>query len=92
MATKKQAAEAVEETAKVWTDEELEEIVTVRLPLIPGEKQEALYVGVNGQSWVVPRGKPFELPRYAALVIEQAEAEQLRAMEYQIEAPYKREK
>ena len=88
MATKKQTAEEV----KVWTEEELEELVTVRLPLIKGEKQEALYVGVNGQSWVVPRGKPFELPRYAALVIEAMEAEELHAMEYQEEAPYKRGK
>lgn len=83
----------VPDTAKVWTEEELWEIVTVNLPPIRGvEKQEAQFVAVNGREWVVPRGVDFDLPRCAALVLQQADDEYLRAIMYQAEAPYKREK
>lgn len=89
----RQKAIEAPDTEKVWTEEELWEPVTVRLPPIQGvSKQEAQFVAVNGREWVVPRGKDFELPRCAALVIQQAEDEMLRAIEYQVNAPYKREK
>ncbi len=88
MATKKQA-----DTEKTWTEEEAWELVTVRLPIIPGaEKQEAQFVAVNGHEWVVPRGVEFEIPRCAALVLQHSEEEMLRAMNYTLEAPYRREK
>jgi len=91
MASKKQIE--TPDTEKVWTEEEAWEPVTVRLPIIPGkEKQEAQFVAVNGREWTVPRGKEFELPRCAALVLQQADDEMLRAVEYQMNAPYKREK
>ena len=91
MASKKQIE--APDTEKVWTEEELWEPVTVRLQIIPGkEKQEAQFVAVNGREWTVPRGKEFELPRCAALVLRQADDEMLRAVEYQMNAPYKREK
>jgi hypothetical protein len=71
-------------------DEYMEEIVTVRLPIIPGkEKQEAQFVAVNGREWVIPRGKDFQIPRYAALVLQEAEEEQLKALQYQAEAQYR---
>ena len=62
---------------------EQEKTVKIRLPLIPGvEKQEALYVGVNDSSWVIPRGKEMEVPWYVAEVIEHSETEALRAAEF----------
>lgn len=62
---------------------EQEKTVKIRLPLIPGvEKQEALYVGVNDRSWVIPRGKEMEVPWYVAEVIEHSETEALRAAEF----------
>ena len=60
-----------------------ERMVTIRLPLIPGvPKQEALYVGVNDRSWVIPRGVAMEVPECVMEVIEHAEEEALRAAEY----------
>ena len=57
-----------------------EEMVTIRLPLIPGvEKQEALYVGVNDRSWVIPRGKAMQVPRCVMEVIEHSEEEAMNA-------------
>ena len=86
MATTKKAAEEAVEV----TEESLNEMITIRLPIIPGkEKQEALYVGVNGKSWVVPRGVDFELPRYAYMVIENAENEALEAYRFQQDKLYR---
>lgn len=80
----------VTEEPVVETEEYLNEMITIRLPIIPGkEKQEALYVGVNGKSWVVPRGVDFELPRYAYKVIENAENEALEAYRYQQDKLYR---
>ena len=74
------------ETKKTKTEEpavEQEEMVKIRLPMIPGvEKQEALYVGVNDRSWVIPRGIPMEVPKCVAEVIEHSETEAFRAEEY----------
>ena len=70
----------------------MEELVTVRLPLIPGkEQQEAQFVAVNGREWVIPRGKDMEIPRYAAMALQRAEDEQLRALEYLTQKPYRRD-
>jgi hypothetical protein len=90
MATTK-AAQAREPAEEFDYDAYMEESVTVRLPLIPGaEKQEAQFVGVNGRSWVIPRGKDFQIPRYAAIVLQQSEDEQLNALRYQEEEQYRR--
>lgn len=74
------------ETKKTQTNEpaaEQEKMVTIRLPLIPGvDKQEALYVGVNDRSWVIPRGIPMEVPECVAEVIDHSETEAFRAAEY----------
>ena len=90
MATKAAVEEVNAETAQ---EEWLEEMVTVRLPIIPGkEKQEAQYVAVVGKGeWVIPRGENFQIPRYAALVLQEAEEEQLNAIRYINEQPYRRE-
>lgn len=81
----------VEEPVVIDTDELMEELVTIRLPIIPGkEKQEAQFVAVNGREWVIPRGVDFQLPRYAALVLQQAEEEQIKAVLFRDEKPYRR--
>ena len=79
MATKK--GPAVEEpVVEQEIVEEKEEMVSIRLPLIPGvEKQEALYVGVNDRSWVIPRGKEMQVPRCVVEVIEHSEEEAMNA-------------
>lgn len=60
-----------------------EQMVTIRLPLIPGvDKQEAQYVGVNDRSWVIPRGVTMEVPACVVEVLENAETEAIRAAEY----------
>ena len=89
MATTK-TVRAAEPAEEFDYDAYMEEKVTIRLPLIPGaEKQEAQFVGVNGKSWVIPRGKDFQIPRYAAMVLQQSEDEQLNAMRYQEEQTYR---
>ena len=89
MATTK-VTRAVEPEEEMTLEERMEEIVTVRLPIIPGlEKQEAQFVGVNGRSWVIPRGVDFNIPRYAAEVLKNAEEERLRAYAYQAEQQYR---
>lgn len=65
---------------------EKEEMVTVRLPVIPNvDKQEAVYVGVNNRSWVIPRGKPMQVPKCVVEVLEHAEEESIAAMRYSME-------
>ena len=59
-----------------------EDGVKIRLPLIPGQKQEALYVSVNNMEIVVPRGKVCLVPAWAAEVIDHMETEIIAAEEY----------
>lgn len=61
-----------------------EDLVTIRLPITPGrEKQEARYVGVNGRSWVIPRGIQMQVPRCVVEVLEHSEEAALEAFQYQ---------
>lgn len=79
------------EDAEFNVDEMMEELVTIRLPIIPGkEKQEAQYVAVNGREWVIPRGVDYQIPRYAAKVLQESEEEQIRAALYRDAMPYRR--
>lgn len=71
MATKKN--EAVEETAAEAAQAK-EKLVKIRLPLMPGvQNQEALYVGCNERSWVIPRGKEMEVPECVVEIIQHSE-------------------
>lgn len=59
-----------------------EKLVKIRLPLTR-EDPRALFVRVNHRTWLIPRGKEFEIPECAAEVIEHAETAQLERMEFE---------
>ena len=88
MATKKPAEEAVEEV-KAEEVQEPDPARKVKITLFRDNNQykDALYVAVNGESYLIPRGKEVEVPYYIAEVIEwsmkedQKTAEQLRILE-----------
>ena len=64
-------------------DNKGERLFPCRLPLIPGaEKQEALFVRVNQETRVVPRGKTVMLPKRFIEVIQHSEDAMLQAEEY----------
>lgn len=49
----------------------MQEKVKIRLPKIPGE-ESTQFVAVNGQSFLIPRGKDVEVPKAVALVLEES--------------------
>ena len=66
------------------TNSEPEKKVKIKLPIIPGmAKQEALFVGCNTRTWVIPRGIEMEGPECVVEIIEHSEEAQLEAMRYQ---------
>ena len=58
-----------------------ENTVSVYVPKISGE-DPTLFVGLNGQSWSIPRGKRVEVPADVARIIEEAERNAQIADEY----------
>ena len=92
MATKKQAAPAVEEpkaeeAAAKAEKPERNRKVKVRLFRDNNQYKDSLFVAVNGESDLIPRGVEVEVPWYIAEVIEnsmnedQKTAEHLRVLE-----------
>lgn len=78
MANEKQTAPEVQELPQG------ERKVKIRLPIVPGQaKQEALFVGCNNRTWVIPRGVEMEVPECVVEIIEHSEEAQLEAMRYQ---------
>ena len=76
--------------ANTKTEPEVQEVpktekkVKIKLPIIPGQaKQEALFVGCNTRTWVIPRGVEMEVPECVVEIIEHMEEAQLEAMRYQ---------
>ena len=47
--------------------------VTVNLPRARGSEPKEVFVGVNGVNYLVPRGKPVEVPDFVAAEIERAD-------------------
>lgn len=47
--------------------------VTVNLPRARGSEPKELFVGINGVNYLVPKGKPVEVPDFVAAEIERAE-------------------
>lgn len=79
MASTKKPAEEVSETPVDFMNEK----VRIRLPIVPGvPKQEALFVGCNNRTMVIPRGVETEIPRCMKEIIEHAEEAQMEAMRY----------
>lgn len=92
MAAKKAAAAAVEEVKaeeKLKATAELKRSRKVKVRLFRDSNQykDSLFVAVNGESYMIPRGVEVEVPYYIAEVIEnslredQKTAEQLRILE-----------
>ncbi len=48
------------------------ELVSIRIPRNPMTKATGVYVNVNTHNHFVPYGKPVEVPRYAAEVIQRS--------------------
>jgi len=63
-------------------NEEGERMVKIRLP-ITRDDQKAVYVRVNDRTWLIPRGKEWEVPECVAEVLENAEKQQLERMEFE---------
>ena len=47
-------------------------MVSVYVPKISGE-DPTLFVGLNGKSWSIPRGKRVEVPADVARIVEESE-------------------
>jgi len=67
------------------TDEpKTEKKVRIRLPIVPGvAKQEAVFVGCNTRTWVIPRGVEMEVPECVVEILQHSEDAQLEAMRFQ---------
>lgn len=59
----------------------MQEKVSVLLPKISGEDANQ-FVAVNGQSFLIPRGKRVEVPKAIALVLEESERMREQSDEY----------
>lgn len=55
--------------------------VSVFIPKVPGEAP-SLWVGLNGKSWSIPRGKRVEVPAEVAEIIYRRERTMQHADEY----------
>lgn len=70
--------EKVEKVETVKSD--AEKMVTIRLPLTR-EKQADVFVGINGQTWLLKRGEEIEVPEAVAEVLRNSEAMDALALE-----------
>lgn len=64
---------------------ENEKKVRIKLPLTRTEKDD-VFVGVNGHSWLIQRGKDVEVPWYVAKVLQRQEKMLSAAMEFEAKA------
>lgn len=64
---------------------EKEKTVKIKLPLTRNEKED-VYVGINGHSWLIERGKEVEVPWNVAKVLERQEKMLSQALEFEEKA------
>lgn len=62
-----------------------EKKVTIKLPLSRSEKED-VFVGVNGKTWMIQRGKEVEVPWYVARVLQRREMMLSEAMAFEEKA------
>lgn len=67
--------------AKANAPENAPEKVSIFVPKVPGE-DPILWVGLNGRSWSIPRGKRVEVPAAVADIVRQYEENTQIADEY----------
>ena len=48
--------------------------VKITLPKARGAEPKELFVGINGVSYLIPKGKPVEVPDYVAEEVKRAQA------------------
>lgn len=48
--------------------------VKITLPKARGNEPKELFVGINGVSYLIPKGKPVEVPDYVAEEVKRAQA------------------
>lgn len=65
------------------TTEKKEKMVKIRLPLIRGESNADVFVGVNERHWVIKRGVEVEVPECCAIELRQQEDALMKAYERQ---------
>lgn len=41
-------------------------LVKLVIPAVPGDKNENVQIGVNGKTWLIPRGEEVEVPDFVA--------------------------
>lgn len=63
----------------------MEKTVRIKLPLTRSEKED-VYVGINGQSWLLARGVEVEVPWNVVKVLERQEKMLAQALEYENQA------
>lgn len=93
MATLKKTAAAEEQTAQQTVTADLPDAhFTPTSMYRPSKKvqielfkddyryKEPLFVGINGRTWLIPRGKPVEVDDYVADFIEAQKSEEARIM------------
>lgn len=78
---KKEAAEKAEAPAAA-PDPWLEEYVQVQLFKDGKDYKDDVFVSVNGENCVIKRGYPVKVKRKFALVLEQSQAQDVKAAEY----------
>lgn len=60
-------------------------MVKIKLPLTRNEKED-VFVGVNGDSWLIKRGAEVEVPWFVAKVLERQEKMLNAALEFEEKA------
>ena len=64
------------------TTETKEKMVKIRLPLLRGENNADVFVGVNGRNWRIKRGVEVEVPEICAIELRQQEEALAKAYEF----------
>lgn len=63
----------------------MEKTVKIKLPLTRNEKED-VFVGVNGNTWLIARGKEVEVPWFVAKVLERQEKVLNQALQFEAAA------
>ena len=54
------------------------DLVTFTAPLGRAGEEQQIFLSVNGRTWLIPRGKPVELPLYAVEVLKKTLRQELK--------------
>lgn len=88
MPAKELKKEVIEEVIEEKEELKGEELVTIKLPLTR-DKQDDLFVGLNGRTWKIKRGVPVDVPLSVKEIIDNSEQMDELAFERQMKKPKK---